>query len=64
MKQALDEAFARYGLAAAICRGEEKEAVKAFIQPMMRETGEEPFDATPLGAAAIYRWAVLKEETA
>lgn len=105
MKQALDEAFARYGLAAEICRGEEKEAVKAFIQPMMRETGEEPFDATPLGAAdghiwrylgpadaeigmgdyvlcrekryivrdtaavlagaaAIYRWAVLKEETA
>ena len=59
MKRALDEAFARYGLATEVRRGEETERTKAFVQPLRRETGDEPFAATPLGAADGHCWRYL-----
>ena len=48
MKQALSEAFVRYGMSVAVTHGEKKTQAKAFLQPVKRENGEEPFSVTPL----------------
>ena len=52
MKQALSEAFVRYGMSVAVTHGEKKTQTKAFLQPVKRENGEEPFSVTPLGAVS------------
>lgn len=59
MRQALGEAFARYGRAAEIRRGEETQETRAFLQPMLREGEDEPLAATPLGAKEEQRWRYL-----
>lgn len=59
MRKALTEAFARYGMAATVRHGEETRETRAFIQPMTRETGREPFAATPIGAADEHCWRYL-----
>ena len=58
MKQALSEAFVRYGMSVAVTHGEKKTQTKAFLQPVKRENGEEPFSVTPLGAVSdeCWRW--------
>ena len=59
MKQALSEAFARYGMSVAVTHGEKKTQTKAFLQPVKRENGEEPFSVTPLGAVSDECWRYL-----
>ena len=59
MRKALDEAFERYGLLAEVLHGGEAQETKAFLQPVTRETGEEPFSVTPLGAADEHCWRYL-----
>ena len=36
MKQALSEAFVRYGMSVAVTHGEKKTQAKAFLQPVKR----------------------------
>ena len=38
MKQALSEAFVRYGMSVAVTHGEKKTQTKAFLQPVKRRT--------------------------
>ena len=59
MKQALSEAFVRYGMSVAVTHGEKKTQTKAFLQPVKRENGEEPFSVTPLGAVSAECWRYL-----
>ena len=59
MKQALSEAFVRYGMSVAVTHGEKKTQTKAFLQPVKRENGEEPFSVTPLGAVSDECWRYL-----
>ena len=63
MKGAADmlaAAFARYGAEAVIVRRDgSREAVRAFIQPLLRETVAEPFEADVLGAADTQAWRYL-----
>ncbi len=59
MKQALSEAFVRYGMSVAVAHGEKKTQTKAFLQPVKRENGEEPFSVTPLGAVSDECWRYL-----
>ena len=42
MKKMLSEAFERYGMSAEVRRGENAVQTKAFVQPLRRESGEEP----------------------
>ena len=59
MKQALSEAFVRYGMSVAVTHGEKKTQAQAFLQPVKRENGEEPFSVTPLGAVSDECWRYL-----
>ena len=43
MKKMLREAFERYGMSTEVHRGENAVQTKAFVQPLRRESGEEPF---------------------
>ena len=52
MKKMLSEAFERYGMSAEVRRGENAVQTKAFVQPLRRESGEEPFSVTVLGAVS------------
>ena len=62
MKQALSEAFVRYGMSVAVTHGEKKTQTKAFLQPVKRENGEEPFSVTALGAVDEQYWRYLGPE--
>ena len=59
MKQALSEAFVRYGMSVVVTHGEKKPQAKAFLQPVKREHGEEPFSVTALGAVDEQCWRYL-----
>ncbi len=59
IKERLDEAFERWGLACTVRHGGTETAARAFIQPLTRETGDEPFTATALGAADEHCWRYL-----
>ena len=56
MKEMLNEAFERYGLSTEVRRGGRTVRTKAFIQPLRRESGEEPFSMTVLGAVDEQCW--------
>lgn len=59
MKDKLETAFERFGLAVRITQGETVRETRAFVQPFMRESGDEPFTATPIGAADGHVWRYL-----
>lgn len=59
MKRMLSEAFARCGTEAEVRCGESAVRTKAFIQPLRRESGEEPFSVTELGAVDEMCWRYL-----
>ena len=59
MKRMLGEAFARYGMSVSVLHGGETTETKAFIQPLRRESGEEPFSVTVLGAVSGQCWRYL-----
>ena len=59
MKGLLSEAFERYGMTAFVTHGEETAETKAFVQPMKRESGGEPFSVAPLGAVSEQCWRYL-----
>lgn len=59
MKKMLSEAFERYGMSAEVRRGENAVQTKAFVQPLRRESGEEPFSVTVLGAVSEQCWRYL-----
>ena len=56
MKELLSEAFARCGMSVEVRRGEDTVQIKAFVQPLRRESGEEPFSVTALGAVSEQCW--------
>ena len=51
MTEMLCTVFERYGSAVTVHHGDADAAVKAFIQPITRESGDEPSSVAPLGAA-------------
>ena len=55
----LSTVFERYGSAITVHHGDVDTAVKAFIQPITRESGDEPFSVAPLGAAEERCWRYL-----
>lgn len=55
----LREAFERYGMSTEVHRGENAVQTKAFVQPLRRESGEEPFSVTALGAVSEQCWRYL-----
>ena len=55
----LREAFERYGMSTEVRRGENAVQTKAFVQPLRRESGEEPFFVTALGAVSEQCWRYL-----
>lgn len=59
MKELLSEAFARCGMSVEVRRGEDTVQIKAFVQPLRRENGEEPFSVTALGAVSEQCWRYL-----
>lgn len=59
MKEKLETVFERFGLAVRVTQGETVRETHAFVQPMTRESGEEPFTATPVGAADGHVWRYL-----
>ena len=59
MKEMLNEAFERYGLSTEVRHGGRTVRTKAFIQPLRRESGEEPFSVTALGAVSEQCWRYL-----
>ena len=59
MKKMLREAFERYGMSTEVHRGENAVQTKAFVQPLRRESGEEPFSVTALGAVSEQCWRYL-----
>ena len=59
MNRALSEAFARYGMSVSVLRGGEMAETKAFLQLVKRESGEEPFSVTVLGAVSEQCWRYL-----
>lgn len=59
MKRLLSEAFERYGMTAVVTHGEETAETKAFVQPIKRESGGEPFSVAPLGAVSEQCWRYL-----
>lgn len=59
MKEMLKEAFARYGTSVEVRRGEDAVRTKAFVQPIRKESGEEPFAVTALGAVDEMCWRYL-----
>ena len=59
MKEMLNEAFERYGLSTEVRHGGRTVRTKAFIQPLRRESGEEPFSMTVLGAVSEQCWRYL-----
>ena len=59
MKELLSEAFARCGMSVEVRRGEDAVQIKAFVQPLRRESGEEPFSVTVLGTVSEQCWRYL-----
>lgn len=63
MTELFTEAFERYGLRVTVTRRGADQAIKtetrAFLQPTTAETADEPFAATPLGAAEKRVWRYL-----
>ncbi len=59
MKELLRGAFEDYGTALTVEHGGKTQETRAFLQPVTRETGGEPFEATVLGAADCHVWRYL-----
>lgn len=59
MKELLSEAFVHCGMSVEVRRGENAVQTKAFVQPLRRESGEEPFSVTALGAVSEQCWRYL-----
>ena len=53
------DVYKRQGMSVAVTHGEKKTQTKAFLQPVKRENGEEPFSVTPLGAVSDECWRYL-----
>ncbi len=61
MTEMIKEAFARFGTPCEIEHGGERIAVRAFLQPVTRETWDEPFSVGELGAVDERIWRYLGE---
>lgn len=59
MTEKINHAFSRYGALCEIERGGKKIAVRAFVQPITRETWDEPFSVGVLGAVDERIWRYL-----
>ena len=59
MRKMIESAFARFGAHCEVTRGEETHAVRAFIQPITKETWDEPFSVGVLGAREECIWRYL-----
>ena len=59
MRNLLQSVFERYGETATVERRGVRTETKAFVQPVRRESADEPFAATPLGAAEGRIWRYL-----
>ena len=55
----LDAVFEQYGSAVTVHRGEADTQTKAIIQPLRKESKDEPFSVAPLGAVEERVWRYL-----
>lgn len=55
----LDTVFQRYGSAVSVHHGETDTQTRALIQPLRKESKEEPFSVAPLGAVSERVWRYL-----
>lgn len=58
MRGRLERFFAAYGQCVTVCRGEERLALRASVQPQT-SGGEDPTAASPLGAVDERRWVYI-----
>ena len=61
MTETVKGAFERYGARCEIERKGERIAVRAFLQPVTRETWDEPMGMGPLGAVDERIWRYIGE---
>ena len=59
MTEMLDAVFERYGSAVSVHHEETDTQTRAIIQPLRKESGEEPFSVAPLGAVSECVWRYL-----
>lgn len=59
MRNRMQTAFERYGLSVSVIHTGQTVQTKAFIQPLTKESKEEPFSVAPLGAVEERCWRYL-----
>lgn len=59
MTEMLSAVFERYGSAVSVHHGETDTQTKAIIQPLRKESKDEPFFVAPLGAVSERVWRYL-----
>ena len=59
MTEMLDTVFQRYGSAVSVHHGETDTQTRALIQPLRKESKDEPFSVAPLGAVEERVWRYL-----
>ena len=55
----LDAVFERYGSAVSVHHGDTETQTRSLIQPLRKESKEEPFSVAPLGAVEERVWRYL-----
>ena len=61
MKKMIDEAFRCFAAEVTVIRNGEEKPTRGFLQPITKESGEEPFHMGVLGAADRRCWRFLGE---
>lgn len=61
MKKMIDDAFRRFAAEVTVVRDGEERPTRGFLQPITKESGEEPFHMGVLGAADLRCWRLLAE---
>lgn len=59
MTEMLRTAFERYGSSVTVHHGETDTQTRALIQPLRKESKDEPFSVAPLGAVSERVWRYL-----
>lgn len=59
MRDRIQTTFERYGLSVSVTHAGQTVQTKAFIQPLTKESKEEPFSVAPLGAVDERCWRYL-----
>ena len=62
MKKMIDDAFRRFAAEVTVVRDGKERPTRGFLQPITKESGEEPFHMGVLGAADLRCWRLLAAE--